>query len=568
MQNLARRLNNVQLTTKFTVAFLTIALIVVIVGGVGSLALNQVTHSSQQVTQRDFPGVIDLGQVRLMVWEHKADLLAAIAAPDPATTTTFINMMGDDENQITAAYATFKALSHPAAEQSLMLTYEQDYQNWLNLVQPMIQAASQPNHQQNIQLALQATHQLDQQTDVVTTALNNLMSFEQQRAQTAANSVSTTSNNMLILIVSMLIVATGLAIILGRFLSAMIVPPLQQVSLVVKRIAQGDLTEITQLVEQRGGSDSIGQLILALDQALEKLRTLIGRVTKMSGTVYSTAANIAQATDQTQAAASQVAQAIQQVAIGAQTQSAQLIDASNVTELLAKKSKELQVHSESTAQTMAELKDRIQQTAQQVRHLGERSSEIGQILQTITEIADQTNLLALNAAIEAARAGDHGRGFAVVAEEVRKLAERSADATKDIGRIVNETQTETSNAVISMRDGVEQVERGVERVLLSQANAIDIGKNIEEVNQTINAVAAVSEENGAAAEEVLAATDEVGAKVREVVEASKTIEEIGSGLKSAAMLFQWTYADQKHSTQTQTPDQTTASPAGHQRQAA
>jgi methyl-accepting chemotaxis protein len=105
---------------------------------------------------------------------------------------------------------------------------------------------------------------------------------------------------------------------------------------------------------------------------------------------------------------------------------------------------------EKAVASMKRIQQRVQVSSEAIQELGQRGGQIGEIVQTIEHIAEQTNLLALNAAIEAARAGEHGRGFAVVADEVRKLAERSADATREIAALIHAVQSDVEKAIHEM----------------------------------------------------------------------------------------------------------------------
>lgn len=134
-----------------------------------------------------------------------------------------------------------------------------------------------------------------------------------------------------------------------------------------------------------------------------------------------------------------------------------------------------------TVTAMDNIREQVAQTSEKIESLGRRGVEIGAIVETINQIAEQTNLLALNAAIEAARAGEHGKGFAVVADEVRKLAERSAGATREIGSLIERVQVEVQNAMQAMRQCDEQVAGGVQRSELA-------GQSLNKILESVDGV--------------------------------------------------------------------------------
>jgi methyl-accepting chemotaxis protein len=234
---------------------------------------------------------------------------------------------------------------------------------------------------------------------------------------------------------------------------------------------------------------------------------------------------------------------------------------------------------ETTIEGMKKIQEKVGASAQKVHEMGNRSDQIGAIVETIDDIASQTNLLALNAAIEAARAGEHGKGFAVVADEVRKLAERSSIATKEIGSLIKEIQRTVGEAVKAMSEGAAEVQNGViqanesgkalaniltaSEAVYSQASlatqatirmnsfseelikSVDKVSRIAETNSSsadqmkissdevtlaIENIASISEENSASIEEVSASAEEMSAQVEEVTASAQGLAETSQQL--------------------------------------
>ena len=213
---------------------------------------------------------------------------------------------------------------------------------------------------------------------------------------------------------------------------------------------------------------------------------------------------------------------------------------------------------EKAVEQMAHIEKTVNNSAAVVGKLGERSKEIGQIVDAISGIAGQTNLLALNAAIEAARAGEQGRGFAVVAEEVRKLAEQSQEAAKQIAGLIKEIQGDTEQAVLAMDQGTRDVKVGTQVVddagqtftqirqlvedMSEQGQAIfNSIQEIEAGNQMIvSSVKDIDEISKQAVEEtqtVSAATEEQSASMQEIASSSQSLAHMAQELQAAVNQF-------------------------------
>jgi len=266
-------------------------------------------------------------------------------------------------------------------------------------------------------------------------------------------------------------------------------------------LSVGDLSVTSQ--------DELGRASTGLNSMKNSLRNLIQSIARTAEHLASASEEISSsATQQAQGAetekgqAAQVAVAMQQMSATVHEVSENSNRAAQASHQAAETAREGGTIVEESLAKMRAIAESVSATAQKVEELGKSSDQIGRIIGVIDDIADQTNLLALNAAIEAARAGEQGRGFAVVADEVRKLAERTTSATKEVAQMVQSIQSETRTAVAAMHDGTEQVQAGVQTTARAGDSLKHIIQMSEQVGEMITHIATAATEQSSATEQV------------------------------------------------------------------
>ncbi|MBZ0198228.1 MAG: HAMP domain-containing protein [Ignavibacteriaceae bacterium] len=281
--------------------------------------------------------------------------------------------------------------------------------------------------------------------------------------------------------------------------------PLNGSADVLDKMAKGDLTsKLTGNYQgaYKGMQDNINYLGESLSAALGEVSGSVLEVANSAHQISSgTEEMAAGAQEQTQQSA-EVAGAVEQMTKTILENTKNASYAAETAKQAGEKAKEGGSVVKDTIAGMLRIADVVQKSAVTVEALGHSSDQIGEIVEVIDEIADQTNLLALNAAIEAARAGEQGRGFAVVADEVRKLAERTTKATKEIALMIKQIQKDTGEAVSAMKEGTDEVQKGKEMANRAGEVLSEIVIGAEKVTDIVAQVAAASEEQSNAAEHI------------------------------------------------------------------
>ncbi len=350
-------------------------------------------------------------------------------------------------------------------------------------------------------------------------------------------------------VVSALVFLAAIVLPLGvaLLMKALILSPVTRTVEVIEAVAVGDLTKRIAV----DSHDEIGEMAVHFNAFVDKLHEAITHVAQSSNEVARSANVLDSATEQMASGVEQAAVQVNSVATASEEMSK---TSSEIAQncVTAVRSSEQANRSVTTGETiiqgtidvMNRISDRVKESSDVIKSLGTRSDQIGQIVGLINDVADQTNLLALNAAIEAARAGEHGRGFAVVADEVRKLAERTSHATKEISDTIRAMQTETKKAVSSMEEGVNEVGIGTTEAAKSGEALKEILSLINKVTGEINQIAVASEQETATTNEIASniqqisqVMQETARRIQENSSASSQLADLSKGLEEMVGQF-------------------------------
>jgi methyl-accepting chemotaxis protein len=367
----------------------------------------------------------------------------------------------------------------------------------------------------------------------------------------------------------------GLGMFVTKLTSDSFTVPLRELEAAAEKVAEGDLT----VKVETAAADEVGRLSGSFSSMVDNLHRMSRESLRMAEETNEGAGGVSATTEELQASVEQLSEVIQQLAENAASQSRM---ADSVFKLIEDIYQALETSSHqadegvevsrtsyqlaeegrrdalAAVEKMRAARESITETAGIIQSLGAQTGEIGVIVEIIDNIADQTNLLALNAAIEAARAQEHGRGFSVVAEEVRKLAEESAQSTARIAGLVREIQRNASAAVDVTMRGTEEVHQGMQAVEvagqslekiyefvkraegLSAAVAETTRRHLELIEQGLEAMESIrniSEQNAASSEEISAAAEEQSASMQELAATSEQLASLSERLREVASAF-------------------------------
>lgn len=479
-----------------------LALMVFVLGGFALMQMANMREQSDQVETNWLPSVMAVGEMNQDLLRVRALTLRLLVNRDPQAVAQNEQKILDIKKQLHNAQSLYDALIVLPQERVLFDRFKVEEQQYLQR-QEQVMAFSRQNQ---VEEAIKVVNgEMNHLADALAGTLGELVTLNKVSANQAAMLAQQVFSQSRIWVIGMIGVTALITIGLAVLLTRSIVLPLAQSVRVAQGVASGDLTGEIAV----SGKDEPARLQQALKSMQENLRETIRRISDSSNQLASASEELScvtedatrglhqqsQEIEQAATAVNQMTVAVEEVASNAVATS----QASRESDRIAQQGRE-QVH--QTVLSIESLADDVTANATQVEDLAQKVYGISKVLDVIRAIAEQTNLLALNAAIEAARAGEAGRGFAVVADEVRALAHRTQQSTREIEQMIGGIQQGTDQAVSSMQQSNGRA-RATLDIAKSAGTALEeIASAFTLINERNLVIASAAEEQAQVAREV------------------------------------------------------------------
>jgi len=378
--------------------------------------------------------------------------------------------------------------------------------------------------------------------------IDQLIEDNQVKEQQSYDVISELMHSILWLILAPLLAGGVFVVAMQRFVASDLRKRVFRIQTVVGQLSEGDLTQRLPVE----GRDELAAIASSMNEFVEKTHAILCHVKEGSHEVSAAASQLFDASEHSansalgqSEATTSVASTVQELSVSIGQVAEQAKNAQDFSIQSGKLSAEAGEVVLSATKEMSKISQLSQDSSSLIRDLEKRSSDINNIMQVIRDVADQTNLLALNAAIEAARAGEQGRGFSVVADEIRNLAQRTAESTKEITFIVTKIQEVTVAVAGSMEAELLQVEKGVLLAEKAGGSMTQVRGSTDQVEEAINYICNALLEQSNASDDIARKIDEIAtitgegsAAAKNTVSTAKRLDGLSEKLTLAVNQFQ------------------------------
>lgn len=568
-------LNNLNVAKKLSLIILIMLIAIIGIGATGYHFLNQSNRTIEKMYNEKVIALELISENRVLARRIETYILELMLNKNSAENKQLLANIDKTAKAFNDNFNKFELLATSDIDKQELVQLRQALSQYRQSRSSIIQLASLNKNAEAYSKYTQETAPLAE------TFSGKLISIGEKTKISVAALAKQNHNNFIFAttVFAVVIVSSLILILLLSFLIAKrITTRLNDVVNFVNQIATGDFSQTVPMKSLNDKSE-FGILSQAIQTMQQNIKALIQQLSASAEQLAAASEELTATSEQSAQAAAQTATSITFVATGAEKQLSLTTKAASLIAQIATAIKLVTTNTSAvfnsaeqaaiTADTgensivaavtqMTTIEEKTKATATVIAELEGRSRQIGEIVETISNIASQTNLLALNAAIEAARAGEAGRGFVVVADEVRKLAEQSQESTKKITTLISDIQTQTNTAVLFMNDGKQEVDAGIS--LVSSAgqsfNGIlkmvhDMSDEIHEILSAVEKITAnteniitsinlVEQESKSSAEQtqtVSAATEEQSAAVAEISATSQHLAQMAENLQLAIRKF-------------------------------
>jgi methyl-accepting chemotaxis protein len=528
---------NLKVSRKLGLGFGVVLFLMVGLGAFSLLQLANVNDATVSLATQRLPAVRALANIRFDTTTLKGRQLNLLLA-DSKDITSCKEEIKSLDIRLDADFKKYEEFIHSDEERHLYDGYRENLARFQTLHEQVATRAEQGKRADAVSLA-QGDGRLA--VDAALGKIGEDIKLNVERGEAAQQKAAADYAASRYLIASFLAADIGLGVILMLTITKSIAAPVHLTMTVLEALAARDLTATLEV----NSTDELGVMAGALNRTIDVFRATLGKISQSAEKLASASEEISTSATLTADGArvqsdrtNQVAAAMQQMSATIHEISSNSQHASDASVGAAGAARKGGLVVEETLATMRGIADSTTRVALSIGELGKNSEAIGQIVSVIDDIADQTNLLALNAAIEAARAGEQGRGFAVVADEVRKLAERTTRATKEIAGMIESVQKQTKNAVQAMELESREVQVGVEKTSASGAALQEIIQMSEAVGSMISTIATASTEQSAATSEINSNVSQISSSTQEALTASEQSAKACNDLSTLAIDLQ------------------------------
>ncbi len=491
--------------------------------------MGQMKSNSEKVRDNGLPGVVNMESIRTDLYKLRGDMMKVILETDDTEMVKIQQIIKDDQSKLADNLKAYETLALSDEQKTTLTVIKENVDVYNTFAPKAIEYGLKNDTVNGYAVLVEALPSLQAALEASEQSVEGVVQAASDNVDNILSSYKSGSTTIIIVAVA----AAAAAILLAFFISQGIVRSANKLLYLMGKVAGGDLRETVDIQSK----DEFGKLSATVNDMVASLRKLIGGTIEAAQSVAASSEEISATTEEIASSSQSQAEAAQTINHLTKDLARGIDEVAKNAEQVSELSIQTRLGAEEGSKAVRESSLGMSKLSEKMGLLEQDSQKIGEIIEVIDEIAEQTNLLALNAAIEAARAGEQGRGFAVVADEVRKLAERSGEATKQIAHIIRGMQQNTVSSVQAVMEASslsDKTERLIEGIVA----------RVDETSQQITSIAAACEEQSAQSNEVLlsiesiaSGSQEAAAAAEQTASSSQMLAELADELNASVSAF-------------------------------